>query len=208
METISYFSRRITLAVVLLLAAFTARGQGVWNYNGPLYSFGQRANAGDGASPNGGVIVDTFGTTMYGTTYSGGKFGKGTIFALDLLNNQLQTVWDFGNIARDGANPQGNLVLANGTLYGTTQLGGANNEGVVYSVSVTGQNYALLRVFGSVPGDGSIPTFAGLTLSQDGATLYGTTSAGGSAGQGTVFAVSTTLGGPSTYSTSVHGWFR
>ena len=120
---------------------------------------------------------------MYGTTYSGGHLGKGTIFALDLLNNQLQTVWDFGNIARDGANPQGNLVLANGTLYGTTRRL-VLYQGVVYSVSVTGQNYALLRVFGSVPGDGSIPTFAGLTLSQKTAPpCYRTTSAGGSAGQ-------------------------
>ena len=58
---------------------------------------------------------------------------------------------------------------------------------------ITGQlhaqsNYRIIHSFGSITNDGANPT-AGPTLS--GSTLYGTTYAGGSSGNGTVFKVNT-----------------
>jgi uncharacterized repeat protein (TIGR03803 family) len=190
------------------LAAASARGQGVWSYNGPLYSFGTRAFEGDGMSPDGGVVVSPDRTTLYGTTYRGGKFGKGTVFAFNLATSQLTTLWDFGNIASDGAYPIGNLVLANGFLYGTTSYGGDANGtgytgfGVVYRVDTSGQHYKLLHPFtGGTTGDGSRPR-AGLVISRDGATLYGTTFVGGANNLGIVFALSTE--GDSVYYKGLH----
>jgi len=181
----------------LLLAALSAHSQGVWHYNGPLYNFGQRAFDGDGASPNGGVVVSPDGSTFYGTTVSGGKYGNGTVFAFSLADNSLQTLWAFGNIPNDGVAPQGNLVLANGILYGTTRLGGYFDQGTAYMIGVDGQNYQVMHSFyGVIPNsgpDGAYPTFAGLTLSGDGSTLYGTTAGGGLNGNGTVFAMSTAI---------------
>jgi uncharacterized repeat protein (TIGR03803 family) len=81
MKISSFFARAAVGLGCLGFAAAGARGQGVWNYSGPIYSFGSRAFASDGASPNGGVVVSPDGKTLYGTTYSGGKHGQGTVFA-------------------------------------------------------------------------------------------------------------------------------
>jgi uncharacterized repeat protein (TIGR03803 family) len=85
----------------------------------------------------------------------------------------------------DGANPIGGLILSNDTLYGTATTGGSSDLGTVFAVHTDGTGFTILHSFigGS---DGGNP-HAGLVLS--GNTLYGTASAGGSSGQGTIFAV-------------------
>ena len=69
-------------------------------------------------------------------------------------------------------------------LYGTTQKGGAYNDGVIFSVPINGGTPTIVASFNG--SDGYWPS-AGLTLS--GNTLYGTTFAGGPNGWGTVFAL-------------------
>lgn len=86
----------------------------------------------------------------------------------------------------DGGNPIGDLVLVNGTFYGTTLNGGSGNHGTVFEVSPSGVEHVLYRFQGQP--DGSNP-FAGL-IDING-TLYGTTQNGGSSDRGTVFKVST-----------------
>jgi uncharacterized repeat protein (TIGR03803 family) len=84
----------------------------------------------------------------------------------------------------DGANPIARLAMdKNGNLYGTTSAGGAAGNGTVFEVSTAGK-HTVLYSFGA-GSDGSIP-YAGITLDTKG-NLYGTTSAGGSTGNGTVF---------------------
>jgi uncharacterized repeat protein (TIGR03803 family) len=72
-----------------------------------------------------------------------------------------------------------------GNLYGTTTAGGANGNGTVFELSNKGGVWTeqVLYSFGT-DGDGATPV-AGVTLHKG--DLYGTTSAGGSAGYGTVF---------------------
>ena len=204
MKISSFFVRVACALGCLGLAAAGARDQGVWNYSGPIYSFGSRAFARDGASPNGGVVVSPDGKTLYGTTYSGGKSNLGTVFAFHLDNNGQPsgppiTRWDFGNGFFNGAHPQGNLVLANGILYGTTLYGGSFGNGSVYRIGADGLNppYSSLWYFSSepipqIPGhpyDGNLPSYAGLTLSSDGTILHGTTMFGGDNDKGAVFAI-------------------
>ena len=79
-----------------------------------------------------------------------------------------------------------------GTLYGTTQYGGAQNQGAVFSLAPSGSTYreSLLHSFGGA-NDGSYP-LAGLALG--GHRLYGTTQyGGGSANAGVVFELSASL---------------
>jgi uncharacterized repeat protein (TIGR03803 family) len=71
-----------------------------------------------------------------------------------------------------------------GTLYGTTQRGGANNAGTVFEVRRSGRE-RLLHSFKSGL-DGARPV-AGL-IDVNG-TLYGTTQQGGANNAGTVFEV-------------------
>jgi uncharacterized repeat protein (TIGR03803 family) len=93
-----------------------------------LYNF---LNGNDGADPYAGVIFAR--GTLYGTTYYGGKFGNGTLFSLDPTSGAETVMYSFLD-EKDGANPYATLIAHGGTLFGTTQYGGASQYGVVFSV--------------------------------------------------------------------------
>lgn len=92
----------------------------------------------------------------------------------------------------DGADPTSGLIDVNGTLYGTTENGGGSGCqtaslsgcGTVYSVTTSGSEKVLYRFSGG--SDGHYPN---ASLTEMNGTLYGTTSGGGSAGDGTVFSI-------------------
>ena len=91
-----------------------------------------------------------------------------------------------------GAFPAAGLVLSGNTLYGTTDEGGTNGKGTVFAVKTDGTSFTNLHIFtalvSNTNSDGANPE-AGLILL--GNTLYGTASAGGANGNGTVFALNT-----------------
>jgi uncharacterized repeat protein (TIGR03803 family) len=139
----------------------------------------------DGALPWAGLILsDT--TTLYGTAQFGSSTGKGTLFAVNTDGTGFRTVHDFGG-GSDGAEPLAGLILSDNTLYGTTFDGGSSGFGAVFKVNTDGTDFTSLHGF-TDGSDGAHP-HAGLILSGD--TLYGTASAGGSPGVGTVFEVNT-----------------
>ncbi len=90
---------------------------------------------------------------------------------------------------RPGTQATGRLLrTAGGESYGTASSGGANGFGSVFRVTAAGAVETVVSFTGSggaVPGSGPA---AGLVLGADGA-FYGTTSAGGAGGFGTVFKV-------------------
>lgn len=91
-------------------------------------------------------------------------------------SSSYQSLFSFSG--SNGANPSASLTALNGTLYGTTQSGGATARckscGTVFSVTTTGQE-AVLHSFSGEP-DGADPVAN--VIAVDG-TLYGTTLAGG-----------------------------
>jgi uncharacterized repeat protein (TIGR03803 family) len=114
-------------------------------------------------------------------------------------------IYSFGNGGRnraDGDEPRAGLLSVNGTLYGTTFLGGAYGRqrghgfGTVFSVTPSGSEMAL-HGFGR-SGDGKYP-YASDLIEVDG-TLYGTTKGGGTR-HGTVFAIT-----PSGSETILHSF--
>jgi uncharacterized repeat protein (TIGR03803 family) len=94
-----------------------------------LHSFG---NGADGTYPKAG-LTDVNGT-LYGTTYSGGAHGTGTVFSISTTGTE-SVVHSFGS-PNDGAAPWTSLIAANGTLYGTTYSGGAFRSGTVFALSL------------------------------------------------------------------------
>jgi uncharacterized repeat protein (TIGR03803 family) len=160
-----------------------------------LYSFCQQQGCPDGMYPSTSLLA--MNGTLYGTTKTGG--GSGTAFAIDPKTGAETVVYDFcsqkGCI--DGADPLASLVAANGTLYGTTLSGGADDCGngqacgTVFSLDPSSGVETVLHSFGSST-DGKYPE-AGV-IDVDG-FLYGTTDAGGDTGCfggygcGTVFSV-------------------
>jgi len=56
----------------------------------------------------------------------------------------FQTLYTFTGISPDGANPWNDpLLKLNGTLYGTTSVGGANGGGTVYKIDSNGTETVL-----------------------------------------------------------------
>ena len=98
-----------------------------------LYSFCSQQNCKDGAVPEASVI-DVKGT-LYGTTASGGvnRCGCGTIFSLDPDTGAETVLHSFAGHV-DGKYPWG-LVDVQGTLYGTTNVGGAHDHGTAFALT-------------------------------------------------------------------------
>lgn len=152
-----------------------------------IHSFGMGT---DGAQPIGGVVLDWAGN-IYGTTSLGGAYGNGTVYE----QRRSGTKWSENVIysftgGNDGTNPPaGPTIDAQGNLYGTSSLGGANGVGVVYKLSRSGSSWkqTVLYTFQNLS-DGANPV-GGVVL--DGAgNLYGGTFDGGDNGGGTVYELS------------------
>lgn len=96
----------------------------------------------DGAAPIGGLLLS--GNTLFGATYGGGSAGKGVLFKINtdgsgfavLKSFPVAPYWSGVYTNSDGANPNGDLLLNCGTLYGTTAIGGSAGKGVLFRLVV------------------------------------------------------------------------
>jgi uncharacterized repeat protein (TIGR03803 family) len=91
-----------------------------------LYSF---TGGADGKYPQ--ATLWNVSGILYGTAWQGGK-GYGTVFKMPIAGG-FSVVHSFTN--DDGAGPYVGLTSAKGYLYGTTFAGGANGQGVVFSLT-------------------------------------------------------------------------
>ena len=143
-------------------------------------------------SSGGGLILS--GETLYGTTVEGGSSYAGTVFAVGTNGTGFTTLHAFAGYPGDGE-PVVGLILANNVLYGATVSGGSAYAGTVFKLNTDGTGFTNLHSFttganntnGYYTNSDGVNPEAGLIIS--GNTLYGTTSAGGSSGNGTVFKV-------------------
>ena len=115
---------------------------------------------------------------------------------LAAASSPYRVVYNFGG-GPNGADPVADLVNVNGTLYGTTQIGGKyEKNGTVFKITRAGE-HRVVHSFGN--GDDGVTPLASLV--DVNGTLYGTTEAGGSgtcrdeqgeAGCGVVYSISQT----------------
>ncbi len=169
-----------------LYGTFTALAGGVYEVHDgvldQLYAFSGSVET------IGGVILDSAGN-LYGTTASGGSGGGGTVFKLNPSNSNLTTLYNFVGPNQDQVGPTANLLMdTQGNLYGTTFVDGAHQQGSVFKLSPSGDNWTLTTLYDFTGGaDGGRP-FGQLTMDANG-NLYGTTTLGGSNGDGVVFEI-------------------
>ena len=168
------------------------------NTNGSAFTNLHNFTFTDGQYPSQDLIVS--GSTLYGATGSGGSFAVGTIFAINTNGTGYTNFYSFppGSGSpytnSQGAFPACKLVLSGGKLYGTASEGGDSGNGTIFTINTNGTGFALLHTFTATGGtlltngDGARPR-SGLLLASN--TLYGTTSLGGDAGNGTVFKINT-----------------
>ena len=150
----------------------------------------------DGFIPAGTLVLEKKGS-LYGTTVYGGpacsQLGCGVVFELVRGRGDKWTFKVLHNFAlTDGANPYAGLTIdSQGSLYGTTSLGGDTSCnapegcGVVFKLTEANGIWTETVVYSFEGKDGALP-YAPLTLDAAG-NLYGTTEWGGAYDAGTVF---------------------
>ena len=125
------------------------------------------------------------------TKSSTGKLALASVLALGAVaipSAHAQTFSVVHNFTggSDGGNPVDGFTMGpTGILYGTTSSGGDSGYGVVFRVTAKGHETVLHGFAGG--SDGAAPN-AGVIMDASGA-LFGTTTAGGASGLGTVFRV-------------------
>lgn len=146
----------------------------------------------EGCLPYAGLTLGADGN-LYGTTSEGGASnGYNAGIAFKITPSGTFTILHVFDIT-DGASPLGALLLASdGNFYGTTETGGVHNFGTIFQMTPAGTVTTLYSFCSqSNCSDGKYP-YAGLIEGSDG-NLYGTTTSGGSAGDGTVYRLNTAL---------------
>jgi uncharacterized repeat protein (TIGR03803 family) len=142
-------------------------------------------NGTDGHLPYAALTQATDGN-LYGTTYYGGASRYGNVFKVNTAGT-LKTLYSFCS-QYDCADGEYSYAVpvqgTDGNFYGTTYLGGANDEGTVFKLSASGTLTTLHSFDGT---DGAEP-LAGVVQASNG-SFYGPTYSGGSKGDGTVFEV-------------------
>jgi len=151
-----------------------------------LYAF---AGNGDGELPYGSLVLGKK-NVIYGTAYGGGAHGDGCVFALTPKGAAYteSIVYSFSG-SPDGGNPYAGLAAdAKGTLFGTTLYGGSNGGGTVFALTPKGSSFteSVLYNFGA-GSDGNTP-YGGVLVSKTG-VLFGTTTFGGTAGDGIAYSL-------------------
>ena len=161
-----------------------------------LYSFCRQTGCTDGEYPIAGLVQATDGN-FYGTTNAGGANGSGTVFKIT-PRGTLTTLYGFCSQTKcaDGSNPYAGLVQAtNGSFYGTTSGGGANDGGTVFEIAAGGKLSTLYSFCSQTDcTDGFYPSDA--LVQATSRNFYGTTRYGGAADAGTLFKI--TAGGKLT----------
>ncbi len=140
----------------------------------------------DGASPRGSLALS--GSTLYGVTYNGGDYDKGTIYKLQTDGNVFALLHEFAGGAADGMYPGESLIISDSTLYGMSIYGGDSNLGTIFKVTTSGSGFTLLHEFAGGAADGAYP-WGDLILS--GSTLFGMPIYGGDSNLGIVFKIET-----------------
>jgi uncharacterized repeat protein (TIGR03803 family) len=135
-----------------------------------------------------------FSNVLYGTTR--GISGWGSVFSINTDGTGYTTLHSFGPDYNRGYGPVTGVILSGDTLYGTTTYGGSNGSGTVFTVKTNGTDFKVLWSFSPSWVEATDPPIVGniegtqpngLILSDN--VLYGTASAGGFWGRGSVFAI-------------------
>ncbi|HVU86071.1 MAG TPA: choice-of-anchor tandem repeat GloVer-containing protein [Pirellulales bacterium] len=144
-----------------------------------LVSFNGGSN---GAFPLGSLVTDAAGN-LYGTTYGGGAFNRGTVFEIAAGSHTITTLVSFDGT--NGAQPAAGLIAdASGNLYGTTSDTAFSST--VFEISAQSHALTTLATF---PGDTTGTNILGGLVLDGVGNLYGTTASGGPSGDGTVFEI-------------------
>lgn len=129
--------------------------------------------AGEGTIPYSDLRLED-GTTLLGTTSSGGQYRGGTVYRMKIKGDGKWTPQYITHFWRDPLGPIGPAgapaLAADGRLYGTSSMA-SQPGGIVYSTAADGTDLRVVHAFGK-PGEPTQPA-SPLMVGADGA-VYGT----------------------------------
>ena len=169
------------LLIMLMMAATVARPAAAQTFS-VLHEFAGVPT--DGSGPRGGLVRDAAGN-FFGTTFTGGSDGEGTIFKLTPAG-QESVLFNFS--ISDGAFPASGLLLKAGNLFGTADEG-PGGAGVLFRLAKDGTEVPFHAFQGGQNSEAAVP--AGGVIADAAGNLYGATLLGG-LGFGTVYQVDPT----------------
>ena len=156
---------------------FTISGVPLWAYSFPC---------GAGGS-NPGILLQATDGNFYGTTGGGGLgVGYGTIFTSN-SEGTVSILYSLPPVQAHGASPVTLVQGTDGNLYGTTDVGGQSNDGVLFKLTTSG-TFALLYSF-----DGTSGSNPDALMQHTDGLLYGTAEEGGASNAGTVYSFNARL---------------
>jgi len=148
----------------------------------------------DGVRPSSQLVRS--GNTLLGTADEGGRFGSGTLFAINTDGTGFAILHNFADVGHppgpqtnSGGSHPSSLTLSGNTVFGTTLGGGSAGRGTIFAMKLDGSGFVTLLNF-SAPASPANTNSTGLVsygLSVFGNTLYGTAINGGSFGFGTAY---------------------
>lgn len=146
-----------------------------------------------GGYPEGGLVFDSMGD-LYGAASDS---ADGLIF--ELIPTAQSGQWTYKVAYRfngkNGSGPHSAPIFdAKGNLYDTTYVGGADNDGMVFELTLTEEGEWVETGLHSFDGNDGIFCYAGVVFDKVG-NLYGTVVEGGTYNDGTVFVLTPTGNG-------------
>ena len=143
------------------------------------FDFGQ---ADDGAYNYGSLKLGSDGW-VYGTTAEGGQYGYGTIYRINPVNREFESLFDFDMFGNGGTPLSGLMQATDGYYYGATTYGGTVNGGMLYRFNASNNILTVLEDLS--PSTGTEPS--GTPMQASNGFLYGLTKHGGSIGDGALY---------------------
>lgn len=103
-----------------------------------------------GKNPKGSLLEASNGK-LYGLTRNGGVDDKGTLFEYLISSNTFNTLFNFSDTY--GTYPEGDLIQAtNGNIYGFCKEGGAHNQGTLFELDLTTNQFSIKHEFNNQSG--------------------------------------------------------
>jgi len=163
----------------------------LWFNNGQWVE--KRINDNSGEQTGGDLVMDRH-LNIYGASNNAGANGTGSLWEMVYHPNRMRSfrlLYSFGaDGSGDGTHPQSGVIVgADGTVYGTTGFGGANNQGIVFALTKSENNQWEEKILYGFTGgnDGGAPV--GQLIQDTQGNLYGVGFGGGTHGGGVVFEV-------------------
>lgn len=131
--------RNIAVAAIALLALHTLAADPLFAGPFPFRILHSFSSAAADSGPQGSLTLD--GSTLYGSAYTDNSHGA--VYKINANGSGYSILHAFTSPTHnDGSYPNGGLVIAGTTVFGTAKLGGFQEGGTIFSMDTNGNSFS------------------------------------------------------------------